>query len=71
MHEAKCFIEQPSGADFIMHKLTDGKLDVDCKVNNLNVCGDRFISGTDIQVATLASKGDIQVWFLHAGTLFS
>lgn len=64
MHDQKCGVKESGEADFITHKLTDARLDVDGKVRDLVAYGDRLITDIGIQVAPLASKRDIQVCFL-------
>ncbi|XP_024023492.1 calmodulin-binding transcription activator 2 isoform X2 [Morus notabilis] len=59
-HDQKCYIEQPSTADVITHKLSDAKLDADVRVHDIVTCADRLISEIDVQVATIASKRNIQ-----------
>ncbi|PON64836.1 Notch [Parasponia andersonii] len=57
----KCDVEEPGGADFITHKLTDARLDVDGKVSDIFALSDRLITDMGIQVTPLASKRDIEV----------
>lgn len=68
MHNQKSYIEQPSAADIITHKLSDAKLDGDSGMQHIITSGDRLISDVDIQVETMAAKRDFQVCF--SGKLF-
>ncbi|XP_062108917.1 calmodulin-binding transcription activator 3-like isoform X2 [Humulus lupulus] len=61
MHDQKCDVEEPGGAEFIIHKLTDSKLDVDSKIHDIVSYSDKLIPSTGILVASLVSKRDIQV----------
>lgn len=62
MHDQNLFVEAPNRADFITHKLTDARLDVDCRVNNVT-CEDRLTTDIDVQVATASSQREAQVCF--------
>lgn len=58
--DPKTYAEHPGGADYIAHKLTDARLDVGSRIQDV---GDRLISGIDIQAVTTAPQGEIQVYF--------
>ncbi|GAV71635.1 IQ domain-containing protein/CG-1 domain-containing protein/Ank_2 domain-containing protein [Cephalotus follicularis] len=60
VHDQKLFFEQPSGADFLTHKITDSRLDTDSKVPDFLTCIDRLITHPDVEVAT-SSQSVIQV----------
>ncbi|GMN51428.1 hypothetical protein TIFTF001_020577 [Ficus carica] len=60
MHNQKSYIEQPSAADIITHKLSDAKLDGDSGTQHIITSGDRLISDVEIQVETMAAKRDFQ-----------
>lgn len=58
--DQKVYAEHPFGADYRAHKLTDARLDVGGKNQDVE---DRLITGIDIQAVTTASQGEIQVYF--------
>ncbi|XP_008223475.1 PREDICTED: calmodulin-binding transcription activator 2-like [Prunus mume] len=69
MHDQNLFVEAPNRADFITHKLTDARLDVDCRVNNVT-CVDKLTTEIDVQVATASSQREAQVSKEHDFNVF-
>lgn len=65
VHDRKFYVGQPSGADFIAHKLTDARLDGDSTVPDTVVTEDKLI--TDV---TAAPQRVIQVGCVHAAAWF-
>ncbi|XP_048321378.2 calmodulin-binding transcription activator 3 isoform X2 [Ziziphus jujuba] len=61
--DQKVYAEHPFGADYRAHKLTDARLDVGGKNQDVE---DRLITGIDIQAVTTASQGEIQEHALNS-----
>lgn len=55
------YVGQPSGADFITHKLTDARLASDSTIANIGTCGERLITNIDVHAVTTSSQGASQV----------
>lgn len=51
---------QPSGADFITHKLTDARLAGDSTIANVGTCRERLITDVDAHAVTTSSQGASQ-----------
>lgn len=60
-HNQKFYVEQPSGTDFITHKLTDARLDSDSTAPNIVSCGDRLITDIDVRAVAASSQRVTQV----------
>ncbi|XP_030508325.2 calmodulin-binding transcription activator 2 isoform X1 [Cannabis sativa] len=61
MLDQKCDVAVPGGADFIIHKLTDARLDIGGKIHDIVSYSDRLITSTSIQEAPSGPKREIQV----------
>jgi hypothetical protein len=64
VHYQKYFVEHPTGADFISHKLTDARLDADSSVHVLTY-RDRLITDKDNQTLMATSGEVVQVCLLQ------
>ncbi|XP_044499184.1 calmodulin-binding transcription activator 3-like isoform X1 [Mangifera indica] len=60
-HNQKFYVEQPSGTDFITHKLTDARLDSDSTAPNIVPCRDRLITDIDVRAVAASSQRVTQV----------
>ncbi|XP_059429611.1 calmodulin-binding transcription activator 2-like isoform X3 [Corylus avellana] len=58
VHYQKFFVEHPTGADFISHKLTDARLDADSSVQGVLTYRNRLITDKDNQ-SLMATSGEV------------
>lgn len=61
----KFYVGQPSGADFITHKLTDASLASGSTIANIGTCRDRLITDVDVHAVTTSSQRASQVLLEH------
>lgn len=70
VHHQKFFVEHPTGADFISHKLTDARLDADSSVQGVLTYRNRLITDKDNQTLMATSEEVVQVCFLQLNVCY-